>query len=73
VTLLTGAGNTGTVYKALYNGQVVAVKQLKEMESEKRDVFEKELSIYRKMERHVNIVSFLGYTSQPLCLVIEFV
>lgn len=73
-----GKGSYGTVYKASWNGSIVAVKMLPlhltalipDFEQE----FQKEARIMKKA-RHPNVLNFFGFykTAQHFCIVMELV
>ncbi|CAF0926831.1 unnamed protein product [Rotaria sp. Silwood1] len=70
-----GQGSFGVVYKATWNNQTVAVKELhlqKLTRREKRS-FVKEITIMSTLGEHPNLVYLYGYTLEPLCLVMEYV
>ncbi|KAL6046584.1 Myotubularin-like phosphatase domain [Balamuthia mandrillaris] len=77
-----GEGGYASVFKGLLNGQVVAVKQLKQLDSaddlpeEERlqvfDTFRHEVWLMSGIE-HPNVVRFMGFCMDPFCLVTEFI
>ncbi|CAF4209505.1 unnamed protein product, partial [Rotaria sordida] len=70
-----GQGSFGIVYKGIWNGQTVAVKQLhlnKSTKQEKKS-FVKESRIMSTLGKHPNLVDLYGYTLEPPCLVMRYV
>ncbi|KAH3758890.1 [FeFe]-hydrogenase [Pelomyxa schiedti] len=68
-----GKGGYGSVFKAEWRGQEVAVKVLHNQDPlpvEKRD-FERECGVLEEL-RSPYIVSFVGFCLNPLCIVTEF-
>eukprot|EP00121_Abeoforma_whisleri_P016315 Awhi_evm2s14975 len=62
-----GSGSQGSVYRSTYKNQVVAVKKLNHVGAKEfKDI--KMLSRFR----HENIVNFYGYTTSPICLIMEY-
>ncbi|KAH3732578.1 serine/threonineprotein kinase [Pelomyxa schiedti] len=70
---LVGSGTSGKVYRALYKGNEVAVKVLKEWEDEAEvEEFRKEFEIMCVLH-HPNIVTFIGACIEPnLCIIMEY-
>ena len=70
-----GQGSFGIVYKATWNRQTVAVKQLhlNKLTRQDKNSFIKEINIMSTLGEHPNLVRLYGYTSEPLCLVMEYV
>jgi len=70
-----GRGNFGVVNKAEWNGATCVIKQLLADDEKSKQEFFKELATLDKlrMSPHPNIVRFLGYVENPLCLVVEYV
>eukprot|EP01130_Rhizamoeba_saxonica_P005976 TRINITY_DN2368_c0_g1_i2.p1 TRINITY_DN2368_c0_g1~~TRINITY_DN2368_c0_g1_i2.p1 ORF type:complete len:702 (+),score=156.19 TRINITY_DN2368_c0_g1_i2:186-2291(+) len=68
-----GTGASGEVFKGLYRGSVVAIKQLKSMRSKKmKDEFNREFEIMINVESPY-IVTFLGASIRTkICMVMEF-
>ena len=70
-----GKGSFGVIYKGLWKGDVVAVKQLKVEEDlalEAYAEFRKEVWLMSGL-RHPCIVNLLGYSTSPLVMVMECV
>ncbi|GAB4391214.1 MAG: hypothetical protein Tsb005_00030 [Gammaproteobacteria bacterium] len=67
-----GQGGFGVVYKGLWLGHEVAVKQLHldKLSKKAGDEFIEEASIMAQL-RHPSIVTFYGYCAEPYCLVME--
>ncbi|CAF1042443.1 unnamed protein product [Rotaria magnacalcarata] len=70
-----GRGAFGIVYKAIWNNQVVAVKQLhlNNLTRQEKNSFVKEIRIMSSLGEHPNLVYLHGYTLVPPCLVMEYV
>ena len=70
-----GQGSFGTVYKGIWNKQMVAVKQLhlNKLTRQEKNSFVKEIRIMSTLGSHPNLVPLYGYTLKPLCLVMEYV
>jgi tRNA A-37 threonylcarbamoyl transferase component Bud32 len=68
-----GTGAAGDVYKALYQGSVIAVKVLSAKSQEKEvEEFRREFEILRAV-RNPYVVKFIGVAMKPvLCMVMEF-
>ena len=70
-----GKGGFATVYKARYNGKLVALKQIDLGEESKLEDaysdFMRESWIMSGVQ-HPNIIGFLGLCSNPLCIVTDF-
>ncbi|XP_074644385.1 serine/threonine-protein kinase A-Raf-like [Tubulanus polymorphus] len=65
-----GSGSFGTVYRGHWHGQV-AVKRLNVVEPTEAQMqaFKNEVAVLRKT-RHVNILLFMGWTSQPALAIV---
>jgi eukaryotic-like serine/threonine-protein kinase len=69
----------GVVYLGRFQGtRRVAIKQMKDWDGspdsdEQRQEFIGELETLKKMPQHPNLVAFLGWCSQPLSVVQEFI
>ncbi|CAF2974413.1 unnamed protein product [Rotaria sp. Silwood2] len=70
-----GQGSFGVVYKATWNNQIVAVKQLhlNKLTRKEKSSFVKEITIMSTLGEHPNLVYLHGYTLEPPCLVMEYV
>ncbi|CAF3781527.1 unnamed protein product [Rotaria sp. Silwood1] len=70
-----GQGSFGIVYKATWNDQIVAVKQLhlNKLTRQEKKSFVKEIRIMSTLGKHPNLVDLYGYTLEPPCLVMEYV
>jgi predicted Ser/Thr protein kinase len=70
-----GQGSFGIVYKGIWNHRTVAVKQLhlNKLTRQEKNSFVKEIRIMSKLGKHPNLVYLYGYTSEPPCLVMEYV
>lgn len=68
-----GIGGFATVYKGVYNNEVVAVKriQLTKMNDKAIKDFHSEVNLMHRLS-HPNIVTFRGLVFDPVCLVTEF-
>ncbi|KYQ92337.1 putative transmembrane protein [Tieghemostelium lacteum] len=68
-----GEGSFGVVYRGMWRGQEVAIKQMK-VSSINMDEVYREMDLMSKL-RHPNIISFIGavMSSDNLCIVSEFV
>jgi len=69
-----GKGAFGTVYKALYQGNFVAVKDLKAEAVSQAEIkgFVAEADLMRKLPPHPNVVKFIGLIAQPFCIITEY-
>ena len=69
-----GQGSFGTVYKAVWNNQNVAVKQLHldKLTRQEKKSFLKEITIMSALGEHTNLVYMYGYTLAPPCIVMEY-
>jgi len=69
-----GQGAFGCVYKGMWRGSVVALKQLHKQDEAAAISFLKEVQIMCKL-RHANVVQYYGVCMHPTlrCLVMEFV
>jgi serine/threonine protein kinase len=65
-----GEGSYGVVYKAVWRGVAVAVKEVKGGDG--KDVLISEVIKMQHLRYHLNIVRFCGITRRPLSLVVEF-
>jgi len=70
-----GNGSYGEVYRALVNGNIVAVKKLhvRNLKAEQVDAFCKEASLMCQL-KHPNIVGFIGAVTEPsnLCILTQY-
>jgi len=61
------------VYQAKWRGSIVAVKQLKRGFNDRtRQDFLEECQFMRNLQPHPNVVTFLGISENPVCMVTEF-
>jgi len=69
-----GKGAFGTVYKALYKGKIVAVKDLKPEIVSENEIkgFVAEADLMRNLSEHPNVVQFIGLIAQPFCIITEY-
>jgi len=67
-----GEGNQGTVLKGQYHGARVAIKKLTITDKEHTKIILSEALIMQKIPNHPNIVSFIGLSLSPVCIVTEF-
>lgn len=69
-----GEGGFADVFRAVYQGQVVCVKQWRcqELPPDQLHLFQREVQI-GSMIRHPNCVTLFAICLQPLALVMEFV
>jgi serine/threonine protein kinase len=69
-----GKGAFGVVYKAEWRLTTVAVKKLlNEISNEKEmEDFQAEVNLLKNLRPHPNVVTFLGITSSPISIVLEF-
>jgi len=69
-----GSGSEGFVYKVKYKKQVVAMKELRKGDVPlKKENFILEIAIHLRLERHPNVVNFIGACRKPvLCLLTQF-
>eukprot|EP01118_Nematostelium_gracile_P005329 TRINITY_DN1677_c0_g1_i1.p1 TRINITY_DN1677_c0_g1~~TRINITY_DN1677_c0_g1_i1.p1 ORF type:complete len:586 (+),score=131.95 TRINITY_DN1677_c0_g1_i1:44-1801(+) len=68
-----GRGDFGIVFKGKWRGGVVAVKQISgNFKAQEIENFKGEALVMTKLRPHSNVVQFLGITSEPLCIVTEF-
>jgi len=70
-----GEGAYGVVYRGRWRGSLVAVKQIKDnqVSAEKITEFVREVELMQKLQRHKNVVLFIGMTEKPLCSITDFV
>jgi len=61
-----GSGAYGDVYKALYNGEEIAVKKFHPLQGFNDEIFDNELRNLTKVS-HQNIVRLLGYCYESRC------
>jgi len=69
-----GKGAFGTVYKASYQGNFVAVKDLKAEGVSQAEIkgFVAEADLMRNLPPHQNVVQFIGLIAQPFCIITEY-
>ncbi|KAI3876549.1 hypothetical protein MKW98_015932 [Papaver atlanticum] len=71
-----GHGSCGTVYRGLWCGSDVAVKEFSKLEYSENllQTFRKELVLLMKRLRHPNVLLFMGAVTSPLhlCIVTEY-
>ncbi|KAL6060410.1 Myotubularin-like phosphatase domain [Balamuthia mandrillaris] len=77
-----GEGSFASVYKGIYNGETVAIKQLKDLKASKKvteseiikvfDNFRHEVWLMNGIS-HPNLLNFKGFCMDPLCIVTEFI
>jgi len=71
-----GEGTFGIVWKATYNKSAVAEKQIKEgnnMNELAKQSFLSEVELMKTgLQPHRNVVTFIGYCLNPLCLITEY-
>jgi len=68
-----GSGAFGTVYKGMWRGIPVAIKQMKNnITDEVLMEFASEATLMKNMRSHSNVVLFFGVCRDPLSLVTEF-
>eukprot|EP01117_Protostelium_nocturnum_P005021 TRINITY_DN1814_c0_g1_i4.p1 TRINITY_DN1814_c0_g1~~TRINITY_DN1814_c0_g1_i4.p1 ORF type:complete len:1391 (+),score=458.45 TRINITY_DN1814_c0_g1_i4:84-4256(+) len=69
-----GEGGYGIVWKGLYNGQVVAIKQMRTEGISLAAVedFLAEASVMKLLKPHNNVVGYVELTMKPLALITEF-
>ena len=65
-------GGFGKVYKAIWNGHQVVVKELHESTLEAKKILINEIKQLTKL-KHPNIVEFYGSTNSKISMVMEFI
>lgn len=70
-----GRGSFSMVYKGMWNDRIVAVKQLhlQQLSPSDEKCFLQEIRIMSIIVDHPHLVSLIGYTLQPACLILEYV
>ena len=73
---VVGKGAYGKVYKATYNGRIVAVKSLAGLKDEKeKNWMKREINLLKQV-KHPNVTEFIGISKSPeghMLIVMEFV
>eukprot|EP01118_Nematostelium_gracile_P011678 TRINITY_DN4179_c0_g1_i2.p1 TRINITY_DN4179_c0_g1~~TRINITY_DN4179_c0_g1_i2.p1 ORF type:complete len:581 (+),score=96.76 TRINITY_DN4179_c0_g1_i2:3-1745(+) len=67
-----GKGASGVVYKGIWRGKEVAVKQLISLSDHEKGLFLREYSLMRSLKPHPNVLSFFGIVQDPISIVTEF-
>jgi len=68
-----GRGSFGIVFKAVYDGRTVAVKQiLGELNERQVNAIADEARIMVSVPPHPNVISMIGVVSYPPCIVLKF-
>eukprot|EP01121_Diplochlamys_sp_Union-15-3_P011561 TRINITY_DN3366_c0_g1_i1.p1 TRINITY_DN3366_c0_g1~~TRINITY_DN3366_c0_g1_i1.p1 ORF type:complete len:610 (+),score=63.03 TRINITY_DN3366_c0_g1_i1:36-1865(+) len=70
-----GEGCEGLVYRAVYKGNVVALKRMRKKDASSKEItdFCREVNFMYRMKKHENVVSFIAACLDPMFILMELV